>query len=404
VAHSDDTKLLEAERQRSISDTLLVPAAFRYLAVIEPAPRRFRGRALLLLVVLLLMAGAAGYGWYYWTVGVFLESTDDAYVQADSTIVAPKVPGYLRDVQVADNQPVKAGQLLATIDDRDYVVAVDQANADLAAAQADIDNLKAGLDQQQAVIMQAHDTVTLDQANLTYAQQENDRYTTLSKGGGSSVELAQRAISRLDTARATLQHDTAAVQAAEKQVNVLQAELAKADATLQHNQAVEQQAELNLGYTRIVAPIEGVVGDRNLRVGEYVQAGTQLMAVVPIDAVYIVANFEETQLANIRPGQPATIGVDSFPGTTITGRVNSLAPASGAEFTLLPPDNATGNFTKIVQRIPVKIVLDRVNPLAGGVRPGMSVVATIDTRPHEPPAAAPPASPSAVAGGPAKSN
>src|SRR6202043_2223201 len=190
----------------------------------------------------------------------------------------------------------------------------------------------------------------------------------------------------------------------EKQVNVLQAELAKADAKLQHNQAVEKQAELNLGYPSIVAPIEGVVGNRNLRVGEYVQAGTQLLAVVPIDAVYIVANFEETQLADIRRGQPATIGVDSFPGATITGRVDSLAPASGAEFTLLPPDNATGNFTKIVQRIPVKIVLDRANPLAGEVRPGMSVVATIDTRPHEAAAAAPSSAPAAAAGGPAKSN
>jgi membrane fusion protein (multidrug efflux system) len=400
VAQSDDTKLIEVEAQRS-----LVPAAFRDLSVLEPAPRRFRGRAwLLLLVVVMLMAGAGGYGWYYWTIGQFLESTDDAYVQADSTIVAPKVSGYLQDVQVSDNQPVKAGQLLATIDDRDYVAALDQAKADVAAAQADIDDFKASLEQQQAVIAQAQDTVSLDQANLTYAQQENDRYTTLAKRGATSLELAQQAISKLDTARATLQHDTAAVQAAEKQVNVLQAELAKADATLKHNQAVEHQAELNLGYTRIVAPIEGVVGNRNLRVGEYVQAGTQLMAVVPIDAVYIVANFEETQLADIRPGQPATIGVDSFPNATITGRVDSLAPASGAEFTLLPPDNATGNFTKIVQRIPVKIVLDRANPLAGKVRPGMSVVATIDTRPHEPAAAASSPATATGAGEPAKSN
>jgi membrane fusion protein (multidrug efflux system) len=188
---------------------------------------------------------------------------------------------------------------------------------------------------------------------------------------------------------------------------VLQAELAKANATLQHNQAVEQQAELNLGYTRIVAPIEGVVGNRSLRVGEYVQAGTQLMALVPIESVYIVANFEETQLADIRRGQVATIGIDTFPSTAITGRVDSIAPASGAQFALLPPDNATGNFTKIVQRIPVRIVLDRANPLAGELRPGMSVVATIDTRPHQSAAAAPATAPptaAAGAGGPAASN
>jgi membrane fusion protein (multidrug efflux system) len=407
VAQSDDSRALEVEARRSSSDTQLVPAAFRDLTVVKPAPRRFGSRAALPVVAVLLMAAAAGYGWYYWTVGQFLESTNDAYVQADSTTVAPKVSGYLRDVQVSDNQPVKAGQLLATIEDRDYIAALDQAKADVAAAQADIDDFKASLDEQQAVIAQAHDTVALDQANLTYAQQENDRYTTLAKRGATSVELAQQAISGLDTARATLEHDTAAVQAAEKQVNVLQAGLAKANATLAHNQAVEQQAELNLGYTRIVAPIEGVVGNRSLRVGEYVQAGTQLMALVPIESVYIVANFEETQLADIRRGQVATIGIDTFPGTAITGRVDSIAPASGAQFALLPPDNATGNFTKIVQRIPVRIVLDRANPLAGELRPGMSVVATVDTRPHQSAAAAPAAAPPAAAagaGGPAASN
>jgi multidrug resistance efflux pump len=203
VAQSDDPGRLEVEVRRSSSDTPLVPAAFRDLAVLElkPAPRRFRARALMPVVVVLLVAGAAFYGRYYWTVGRFLESTDDAYVQADSTIVAPKVSGYLRDVQVSDNQPVKAGQLLATIDDRDYVVALDQAKADVAPAQADVENLKASLDQQQAVIAQAHDTVNLDQSNLTYAQQENDRYAILAKRGAGSVELAQQAISRLDSAR-----------------------------------------------------------------------------------------------------------------------------------------------------------------------------------------------------------
>jgi membrane fusion protein (multidrug efflux system) len=401
---ADDAKVLEVEAEGSFNEMRLVPAAFRDLTVHKPAPRR-SGRAALLLVALLLLAGSAGgYGWYYWTVGQFLASTDDAYAQADSTILAPKVAGYLRDVQVSDNQPVKAGQILAAIDDRDYVAALDQAKADVAGAQADIDNFKASLDQQKAVIAQAHDTVNLDQANLTYAQQENDRYTTLANRAATSVELAQQAISKLAAARATLEHDTAAVQAAEQQVNVLQAELAKANATLQHNQAVEQQAELNLGYTRIVAPVDGVVGNRNLRIGEYVQAGTELMALVPLDAVYIVANFEETQVAGIRRGQPATIAVDSFPDLTITGRVDSLAPASGAEFTLLPPDNATGNFTKIVQRIPVKIVLDRAGPLAGEVRPGMSVVATVDTRPRDVVQDAAPAASAPAVGAPAKSH
>ncbi len=403
MAQSDGGKLLEVEPQRSFSEALLVPAAFRDLVVVKPARPRLRPRLLPLAIPMLLIAAAVGYGWHYWTITQFLESTDDAYVQADSTIVAPKVSGYLQSVQVSDNQSVKAGQLLAQIDDRDYVAALNQAKADVAGAQADIANLAASLEQQQAVIAQARDTVNLDQANLTYAQQENDRYTTLANHAAGSVELAQQAVSRLAAARATLEHDTAAVQAAEKQVAVLQAELDKANATLQHNQAVEQRAELNLGYTRIVAPIDGVVGNRNLRVGEYVQAGTQLMALVPLDAVYIVANFEETQVGDIRRGQPATLAVDSFPNATITGRVDSLAPASGAEFTLLPPDNATGNFTKIVQRIPVKIVLERTDPLAGEVRPGMSVVATVDTRPRDAAGTTPPPVAPAV-GTPASSN
>jgi membrane fusion protein (multidrug efflux system) len=312
--------------------------------------------------------------------GRFLESTDDAYVQADSTIIAPKVSGYLSEVLVADNQPVKDGQLLAKIDDRDYVAALDQAKADVATAQADIENVTAALQQQQAVIAQAHATVSVDQANLNYAEQENTRYGGLANQGSGSVEMAQQTASRFDAARATLTRDTAAVAAAEEQVGILQAQLARANAALQHSKAVQDQAQLNLDYTNIVAPIDGIIGDRSLRVGEYVQAGTQLMAVVPLVAVYVIANFEETQLANVRKGEPTRIVVDTYSGTNIKGSVDSIAPASGQEFSLLPPDNATGNFTKIVQRIPVKIVIDPNDPLRGDLRPGMSVTATVDTK------------------------
>jgi membrane fusion protein, multidrug efflux system len=286
----------------------------------------------------------------------------------------------LREVLVADNQPVKAGQPLAKIDDRDYVAALDQAKADVATAQADIENVTATLQQQQAVIAQARATVTLDQANLTYAGQENARYSDLANRGAGSVQMAQQAVSKLDTARATLTRDTAAVTAAEQQVAMLQAQLAKAKAVLQRSQAVQDQAQLNLGFTNIVAPIDGVVGNRSLRIGQFVQAGTQLMAVVPLAAVYVVANFEETQLAGIRAGQPVAILVDTYSGTTVKGRVDSIAPASGQEFALLPPDNATGNFTKIVQRIPVRIAIDPDDALRGDLRPGMSVTATVDLR------------------------
>jgi membrane fusion protein (multidrug efflux system) len=369
------------ERDLALSDAMLVPVAFREPARRKTVPHRLSRRLVLTLgFAMLLIAAAAGYGRYYWVVGRFLESTDDAYVQADSTIIAPKVSGHLSAVLVGDNQPVKAAQPLAKIDDRDYVAALDQAKADVATAQADLENVTAALRQQQAVIAQARATVAVDQANLTYAEQENTRYGTLANQGSASVEMAQQAASRRDTAHATLTRDTAAVAAAEEQAGMLQAQLAKTKAALQHSEAVQEQAQLNLGYTNIVAPIDGVVGNRSLRVGEYVQAGTQLMAVVPLVAVYVVANFEETQLAGIRAGAPVSIVVDTYSGATVKGHVDSIAPASGEEFALLPPDNATGNFTKIVQRIPVKIAIDPNDPLRGELRPGMSVTATVDTK------------------------
>jgi membrane fusion protein (multidrug efflux system) len=194
------------------------------------------------------------------------------------------------------------------------------------------------------------------------------------------VQNAQQASSRIAAARAAIDRDNAALSTALKQVDLIKAELAQAQAALQRDEAAERQAELNLSYTAIVAPVDGVVGNRTLRVGQYVQAGTQLMAVVPVASAYIVANYKETQLTDVRPGQKVEIDVDMYPGTAIAGHVDSIAPASGQEFALLPPDNATGNFTKVVQRIPVKIVLDAGNPLAGGLRPGMSVYPRIDTK------------------------
>jgi membrane fusion protein (multidrug efflux system) len=190
------------------------------------------------------------------------------------------------------------------------------------------------------------------------------------------AELAQADVREKD---ATEQHDSAVIAAAEKQIDVFEAELAQADALLAQQQASERQAELNLSYTTITAPLDGSVGVRTLRIGEYVQAGTQLMAVVPLQAVYITANYKETQLTDVRPGQPVTIDVDTFPGTTVHGHVDSLAPASGQEFALLPPDNATGNFTKVVQRVGVKIALDDAGALAELLRPGLSVVASVRT-------------------------
>ncbi|WP_298255783.1 HlyD family secretion protein [Bradyrhizobium sp.] len=335
-----------------------------------------------------VLAGASWYGFDYWTVGRFLVSTDDAYVKADNTTVAPKVSGYLHEVLVGDNERVRAGQMLARIDERDFRVALDQAKADVAAAEAAITSKRAQLDVQQAIIDAARATLDVDTASATFATQENKRYTDLAATGYGSVQNAQAAQSRHAGAQAAIERDKANLASALKQVELLKAEIVQATAAASRANALQQQAELNLSYTTIVAPIDGVVGNRTLRAGQYVQAGTQLMSLVPTSGAYVIANFKETQLTNVQAGQPVDIEVDMFPGRPVHGHVDSLAPASGQEFALLPPDNATGNFTKVVQRIPVKILLDSSSV---ELRPGMSVIPTIQTHKHQPLSASAPA-------------
>jgi membrane fusion protein (multidrug efflux system) len=330
------------------------------------------------LAVLGLAAGTY-LGTEYWRNGRFMVSTDDAYVQADNTLIAPRVSGYISDVLVADNQPVKAGQVLARIDARDYQTALRQATADRLAAEAEIGSIDAQLTLQASVIEQANQQVASADAALRFARQDHARYDSLSRTGAGTIQSEQQTESMLVQRTAALAQARAAYAAAKQQVDVLQASRVKAASQLEHYRAAEQQAQLNLGYTTITAPEDGIVGARTLRVGQYVQAGTQLMAVVPLDAVYIVANYKETQLTRVRPGQPVEISVDTFPDVTIHGHVDSVSPATGLQFALLPPDNATGNFTKIVQRLPVKIVLDRGFG-EGLLRPGMSVEPEIDTR------------------------
>jgi membrane fusion protein, multidrug efflux system len=336
-------------------------------------------RAALGLALVLGVVAVADFGYGYLTTGRYLESTDDAYVKADSTIVSPKVSGYIAEVLVGDNQPVKAGQLLARIDDRDFKTALAQARADVAASEATVRNLDAQIAQQQPVIEQETADIAAAEANLQFAQEEQARYDGLMQSGSGTIQRAQQTDAALREKVAQLQHGKSGLLAAQRKVDVLATDRAKAVAQLDHARAVQQQMALNLSYTGISAPVDGSVGARSLRVGQFVQAGTQLMAVVPLDAVYVVANFKETQLTNVRNGQPVEIRIDSFHGTRLKGHVDSLSPASGLEFALLPPDNATGNFTKIVQRVPVKIVLDDHN-LTGLLRPGMSAEPTVDTK------------------------
>jgi membrane fusion protein, multidrug efflux system len=352
----------------------------RLTQVLSSAP--LRRRVLLTVTAPALLAVALVGAVHYWTFARYFVSTRDAYVQADSTIVASRVSGYVSAVLIVDNQEVQAGQILARIDDRDYLAALEQARAEVQAAGAEIGDFKAQLDAQDAFIAKAHANADASQAALDLANLNRVRYQKMAVIGFGSLQQSQEADAQARERAADLARDKAALATVQREVQVLAAKLAQAQSLLNRAQAIERRAALDLGYTTITAPIDGVVGARAVRLGQYVQAGTQLTALVPLQAVYVTANFKETQLTHVQAGEPAGLRVDTFPGDALRGHVDSVAPASGLEFSLLPPDNATGNFTKIVQRIPVKIRLDPHQQLIGQLRPGMSVEASIDTRPN----------------------
>jgi membrane fusion protein (multidrug efflux system) len=362
---------------------VLEPAAPITAAPVAEAPKSSAGKiAKRVLIGAALLAGVAfagNWGYGYWTVGRFIQSTDDAYVKADYTSVAPKVAGYIGKVTVRDNDVVKAGQLLASIDDRDFQNALSQARADVKSAEAAINNLDAQIELQKSVMGQAEATIDASQASLDFAQSDDARSQRLIATGAISRSRAEQSQSLNRQAKAAVERDKAALVAAERRIPVLETQRDQALAQRDRAVAAAHQAELNLSYTRIIAPVDGVVGARGIRVGQYVTAGTQLMAVVPLHSVYVVANYKETQLTHVRPGQSVEIKVDSYPDVKVKGHVDSVSPASGLEFSLLPPDNATGNFTKIVQRIPVRIVIDG-GELDGLLRSGMSVEPEIDTK------------------------
>ncbi len=306
--------------------------------------------------------------------------TDDAVISADYTLVAPKISGYIRSVDVSDNQQVKAGEVLATIDDRDYRVALETAQANLQISQAKLTSIQAQLDQQQANIAQQEASVNASQATLNYAGQNADRYRRLLKTGTATADEQQKSASVMQTAAAQLKQNQAAVVSARKEVGVLQASQKQAEANIAASQASVDQARLNLSYTQIVAPIAGTIGQRAVRQGAWVSAGTRLLAVVPLQQSYVIANFLETQLAHVSAGQPVSISVDALPGVTLRGHVDSIAPATGSTFAAISADNATGNYTKVVQRLPVKILLEPNQPELARLRVGMSVVPELEIR------------------------
>jgi membrane fusion protein (multidrug efflux system) len=344
--------------------------------------RRWNTRKLLLAgAVLVVGLGAAAYGHHWWTVGRFIESTDDAYVGGDITVVAPKVAGFIAHVAVTDNQAVRAGDLLVKLDDRDYRAALAKANAAVAAAQATLVNLDATQRLQQAIIAQARAVIDASAADIVRTRDDQDRYRQLSASAAASIQAFQRADADYKKALATGQRAAAALDAAQHQLDVIAAQKQQARAALAQARAERDMALLNLSYTELRAPIDGTVGNRSARRGAFATVGTQLLSIVPAQGLWVDANFKESQLARIRPGLPVTIAADVLPGHAIHGRVASLAPATGAQFSVLPPENATGNFTKIVQRVPVRIRLDGDAAELGLLRPGLSVVAEVDGRP-----------------------
>jgi membrane fusion protein (multidrug efflux system) len=342
--------------------------------------RSSTARRLLLAAGLVALLGAAAWGARWWTVGRFIESTDDAYLQADSMTVAPKISGYVAEVFVGDNQTVAAGQPLLRLDSRQYEAALEQANATVAARHADVVRGEAGLAQQQASIVQARAQLDGAISNEAYAAAQVKRYEPLASTGAETGERVADLRNSARQASATRAANAAALQVAERQIANLQAQIEQARAQLDAARASARQSELDTQDTVLRSTIAGRVGDRSVRVGQYVQPGTRLMTIVPVQDVYLTANFKETQIGLMRPGQPVTIRVDALPGTDLHGTVDSFSPGTGSQFALLPAENATGNFTKIVQRVPVKIRLASGPETRKVLLPGLSVNVEVDTR------------------------
>lgn len=337
-------------------------------------------KIILRVVALCFVIAASIFGWRWYADGRFMESTDDAYVEGDITNMTPKVAGHVVEVVVDDNQRVKAGDVLIRIDDGDYRAKAAEAAAVLAARKATLLQLDDKVAVQQAVMAQAGAGISAAKADLTRSRQDLERTRSLVKEDFVSRQRFDTQTAEAAKAAAGLQGSNAQATAAKRQLAVLEADRDVAEAQVAQAQAQLDLAQADLAATIIRAPVDGVIGNRVARLGHYVRPGQHLLSVVPVDEVWIDANFKETQLNRLRPGQTVTVVIDAFPGQPLTGTVTGFSPATGSKFSLLPPENATGNFTKIVQRVPVRITIPHDGPLAGRLVPGLSVVVKVDTR------------------------
>ncbi len=352
-------------------------------ALAPPKPRqakRSRNRLALGGAALALLLGAAWYGHDWWVKGRFIESTDDAYVGGDVTPISPHVAGFVGRILVADNQRVRSGQLLIRLDNRDFQAAFVRAGAVLQQREAALADLGAKSRLQHSIIRQARATLLAADAQAGFTQADAARYRSMARAEAVSRQDAQKAQAAAAGASATVLAAEAGLEAARRQLAVLDAETRQARASAVAAQADLRSAQLALGYTEIRSPIDGYVGDRAAQRGAYVTAGADLLSIIPAQGLWIDANFKEDEIARMRPGQPASVTADVLPGRVLHGHVASLAPATGAVFSVIPPQNATGNFTKIVQRVPVRIELDAGDGQFGLLRPGLSATVSVDTQ------------------------
>jgi membrane fusion protein (multidrug efflux system) len=350
-------------------------------SAVPAKPKSGRAKRFVILGVLAALLAFGGYeGLHWWQTGRFMVSTDDAYVQADITILSAKVSGYVSSLAVGHNQSVKAGDLIATIDDGDYRLARQSALDKLATQKSAIARIGRQIEAEKASVAKADAQVAAAQADAQQAASDFARQQQLAKADYASKATFETAQAGRDRANANVKSAQASVVAAQADVEVLAAQQVEAERVAAELQTAVAKAERDLSFTEIRAPVDGVVGNKAVEVGTYVQPGTRLAAIVPLASVHVDANFKETQLAAVRPGQIVHLRVDAFPGRDIRGVVESVAPASGSVFSLLPPENATGNFTKIVQRVPVRITVNADVAQQDLLRPGMSVVVDVDTR------------------------
>ena len=336
-------------------------------------------RALVFIVAIGILIIVAS-RWTYWEGNAEWQTTDDAYLQADVTPIATKVSGYIRDLPMQDYDRVHAGQVLTQIVDDDYRAAVAQAEANVSSAQAQSEALMAQRELQAANVQAAKAVVSATEAALEQNTRDLARQHRLLTTGSSSTEAAEKLDTTHAQLTAQLAQNRAQANAAARQLGVLAAQQAQIEATIAAQRASLSIASLNLTYTRVLATQDGVVGQRQVKPGQYVGIGTQITTLTPLPHVWVIANYKETQLTHMAVGQKAEISVDTFPGHKLHGHLLAFAPASGSQFALLPPDNATGNFTKVVQRVSVKIAIDDADDIGDRLIPGLSVVARIDTR------------------------